>query len=449
MHSMSILDLRIRKAIRRNGARLVLATERPTSLDGGASEVERILPGVDGSFVPGVVESLGGEPGTGPKAEAADVLREAENVVVIYGGAYTGEAGAEQLLELADVLRLADNDGSGLLEVPATTNGRGLREVGCVSDAGPGLSRVSASTTPGEWGLQGDWTTETIRRGLETGEVKGLILFGSDPLRDFADTKAWESAIGAADFVVSFSMFENETTAKSDVVFPLEGHAEKDGTVTHPDGRIQRVRPSAGRPGDIRPNVGVLAQLSLALGHDTDIASQPDAFNALTAAVPFYNGITDAELGGRGVRWQERDAAKALPDITTEDREDEARGREYHLVGAGATSEVETTTRSGDIEMATYRDLWVGPITELNPPLKFLEPQQQVEMSPGDAERLGLSQGDHVNVSQNGTSVAARVVIKERMRDGMVFLIEGVAEGNANRLLNGGPVSVRIEKATV
>ena len=96
----------------------------------------------------------------------------------------------------------------------------------------------------------------------------------------------------------------------ADVVFPLETHAEKDGTVTHPDGRLQRVRPSASRPGDIRPNWGVLAELSLALGHDTGISSQPTAFAALTEAVPFYAGITDADIGGRGIRWQD-DAAAA------------------------------------------------------------------------------------------------------------------------------------------
>ena len=92
------------------------------------------------------------------------------------------------------------------------------------------------------------------------------MLFGVDPLRDFPDTEAWKSALAAADHIVTFSTFENATTAISDVVFPLETHAEKDGTVTHPDGRLQRVRPSAARPGDIRPNWGVLAELALALG---------------------------------------------------------------------------------------------------------------------------------------------------------------------------------------
>ena len=90
-------------------------------------------------------------------------------------------------------------------------------------------------------------------------------------------------------------MFETATTAKADVLFPLETHAEKDGTVTHPDGRLQRVRPSAARPGDIRPNCQVLADLSASLGHDTGINSQPTAFAALTQAVPFYGAITDAD----------------------------------------------------------------------------------------------------------------------------------------------------------
>ncbi len=146
---------------------------------------------------------------------------------------------------------------------------------------------------------------------------KALILFGVDPLRDFPDTEAWEAAITAADFVVCFSMLENATTAKADVLFPLETHAEKDGTVTHPDGRLQRVRPSAGRPGDIRPNIQVLATLSAALGHDTGINSQPTAFAALTNAVPFYGDITDAEIGGRGIRWQDTPAAANVPQPGT------------------------------------------------------------------------------------------------------------------------------------
>jgi NADH-quinone oxidoreductase subunit G len=233
-------------------------------------------------------------------------------------------------------------------------------------------------------------------------------------------------------------MHENATTAKADVVLPLETHAEKDGTVTHPDGRLQRVRPSASRPGDIRPNIAVLSELCSKLGLDTGIDSQPTAFAALTGAVSFYNGITDEQIGGRGTRWQDGPSGGQLPDP----------GR---ASGTGSP-DTQPARASADpvpdapLALGTYRDLWAGPITELNPPLKFLTPQQRVEISPADADRLGLKSGDQVRVSQDDSMVEAQVQIKERVPAGVVFLAEGVADGNANALLNGGPVQVTIEK---
>ena len=135
-------------------------------------------------------------------------------------------------------------------------------------------------------------------------------------------------------------MHENATTAKADVVFPLETHAEKDGTVTHPDGRLQRVRPSAGRPGEVLPNIQVLAALSAALGHETGIDSQPSAFAALKAAVPFYADIDDAELGGRGLRWQDTPAAASAPRPQPGDVI-----REAGIVGAPLSSDGDLAAR--------------------------------------------------------------------------------------------------------
>jgi NADH-quinone oxidoreductase subunit G len=448
MHDMSILDLRIRKAMRRNGARLVVATERPTALDGGAEAVYRYAPGDAVSALSELSED--------------EILRGAGSIVIVWGERIgrEGEDAPRALLDLAETLGLAGTDGAGLLEVPELANGRGLREAGCLPDAGPGLSETKATLSPSQ-GQNADLIgkpTEEIRAALESGELKSLILFGADPLRDFPDTAAWQRALAAADHLVVFSMFENATTAIADVVFPLETHAEKDGTATHPDGRLQRVRPSASRPGDIRPNWGVLAELSLALGHDTGISSQPSAFAALTEAVPFYAGITDSDIGGRGIRWQDRPAASAFPSANgpsaggDADASPERFAREESEPGGDSSQPQQRRVASeGEVPVApltlgTYRDLWAGPITELNPPLKFLQPQQQVELSPADAERMGLKSRDAVTVSQNGTSVRARVAIKERVEEGVCFLAEGVAEGNANVLLNGGPVEVEIQK---
>jgi NADH-quinone oxidoreductase subunit G len=425
LHSSPILDLRIRKAMRRNGAKLALATDRPTTLDGGAEAVARYAPGEATHFLSELSASLrlGDQGGA---SSIADVLKDAEKVVILWGEriAREGEEATGGLLDVAAALDLAGKDGSGLLEIPDAANARGLREAGCLPDAGPGFSEAPTGKS-----------TEQIRAGLISGEIKTLLLFGADPLRDFPDTEAWKQALAAADHLICFSTFENATTAMADIVFPLETHAEKDGTVTHPDGRLQRVRPSASRPGDIRPNWGVLAELSLALGHDTGVSSQPSALAALTEAVPFYEGIDDAAIAGRGIRWQDRPAASNLPQAT----------------GASDPGSIGTPREGepsdpGSLVLGTYRDLWAGPITELNPPLKFLQPRQRVELSLSDAERLDLSSGDEVEVSQNGTSVRAQVAVRERIEQGVCFLSEGTSEGNANGLLNGSPVSVTIEK---
>ncbi|HVQ58016.1 MAG TPA: NADH-quinone oxidoreductase subunit NuoG [Solirubrobacterales bacterium] len=472
LHSSPILDLRIRKAIRRNAAKLAVATEGPTALDGGAVAVARYAPGTAGPFLAELAASLGAD-GQG----VAGVLREAKSVVIVWGDRIgrEGDGAIAALLDVASALDLTGKDGSGLLEVPELTNARGLREAGCLPDAGPGLTRAPFRSHTSPNGASDGKATEEIRAALESGELKTVLLFGVDPLRDFPDTEAWKKTLAAADHVIAFSTFETATTAMADVVFPLETHAEKDGTVTHPDGRLQRVRPSASRPGDIRPNWGVLAELSLALGHDTGIDSQPSAFAALTEAVPFYAGITDADIGGRGIRWQ--DAVAANPETggpTGPDSADATRrgaglvstdaanasgsvsgeSGPVGLTDLGSTSEpgsADTQARSasadpGSLVLSTYRDLWAGPITELNPPLRFLAPQQRVELSVPDADRLQLKQGDEVSVSQNGTSLRARVAIRERVPEGVCLLLEGTAESNANALLNGSPVSVRIEK---
>jgi NADH-quinone oxidoreductase subunit G len=496
LHSSPILDLRVRKAIRRNGAKLVVATERPTALDGGAEAIARYAPGQGAHFVRELAEAIGGADNVA--TPLAGVLREAERVIVIWGERIAREEGAAAaLLDVAGATGISGTEGSGLLEIPDTTNARGLREAGCLPDAGPGLAETAAGMA-----------TEEIRQALIDGELSGLVLFGADPLRDFPDTPAWEEALTAADFVVSFSMHENATTAKADVVLPLETHAEKDGTVTHPDGRLQRVRPSASRPRHVQPNVVVLAELAKALDLDTGIDSQPTAFAALTEAVSFYRGIGDEQIGGRGIRWQDRegstsdrtgtegpgpggaadsseqgptetgatskpgyvhasdstaeahsedDTASDSDETVAEGSPDTERDAPISMVqpeptpGGVASGDPSATIppaqgEDGSLLLGTYRDLWAGPITELNPPLKFLTPQQRVEISAADAERLGLRSGDEVRVGQNGSGVTAQVQVKERVPAGVVFMAEGVPDGNANRLLNGGPVQVTIEK---
>jgi NADH-quinone oxidoreductase subunit G len=425
LNEMPILDLRIRKAIRSAGTKLVVASARPTALDGGAEEVERFAPGEASTF------SLDGD--------AGQILRDAGRVVVVHGERVTSgpdaDAAAARLLALAKDLNL-DSEGSGLIEVPSGANGRGLREVGCLPSAGPGL----AETLHGR-------SADEIREALEAGDVEALILWEADPIRDLPDPKGWHTALGAAKFVLSVSMFGNASGGHADVVLPGEGEAEKEGTVTHPDGRLQRLRPSVPAPGAIRPGWQVLTELAAALGEETGIDSAPESLAALAGDVAFYAGVTHEEIGGHGVRWQEREGASDgspatgdVPQLPARETPPTSSPAAPVSPGSGATGTAGSASEDS-FALGAYRDLWDSEVTERNPALSFLRPNAVVEMGLVDAERLGVSDGDLVKVGSNGNSVVAAVDIKERIAAGAVFLRHSLA----NELAGAATVEVAKE----
>jgi NADH-quinone oxidoreductase subunit G len=421
LHEMPILDLRIRKVVRRQGVKLIVASARPTALDGGAEEVVRFGPGAAGSLLAALAAELGAG---GGDAGVPDELREdARRVAEVMRGGAGVIVHGERAGSLASLPACARALGAKLLEVPADANGRGLREVGCLPGIGPGLVEAA-----------GDGGADEIKAALESGELEGLILWEADPIRDQADPEGWNRALGAADFVVSVSIFPNASSAHADVYLPAEAYAEKEGTVTHPDGRLQRLRPSVPAPGAVRPGWEVLAELAARLGDETGIDSAPEALAAVTEAVPFYAGITHEEIGGRGMRWQEREAAASAPASSE--------AGSARLEGSPGASP--TTGGESGIRLGTYRDLWAAEAAEHSPALRFLVPRQTLELAPADAGRLGVGEGDEVDVRSNGTSVRAWVRVHERMRDGAGFLIDGLAENSANLL--GGAERVEVSK---
>ena len=450
LHSMPILDLRLRKAIRDHGTRVAVASERPTALDGGAEESLRYAPGetatVLSDLAAELASSAGGDRG-GDSERVASTLRPGKTVVIFgerIGHGPDGERALAALIACAEALDLSA-EGAGLIEVPETANARGLREVGCIPSAGPGL----AETT------QGMNATE-VRDALEAGELDALILWDVDPIRELPDPERWKAALGAAEFVLEVGMFPNASGGQADVFLPAESHAEKEGTVTHPDGRVQRVRPSIPHPGDTRHGWQWLTELAFRLGHETEIDSSLEALEALTAEVPFYAGLTHEEIGGTGVRWPERDAANSFPKPPSELGEG-ASGptAERKTPSAVAPAETDHATREASgtggpeapshaLRLGTYRDLWAHEVTERSPALRFLMPAQTLELSPADAERFAVSQGDEVTVRSNGHSLEAKVAIRERIRPGAGFLIEGLPQQGPNTL--AGAETVEVER---
>ena len=303
LHQMPILDLRIRKAVRHMRLRLGIASERPTTLDGGADSVARYAPGEGADFLRSIAAAAGGGDAGSEEANAIASLLGADSPLVIVFGARlvsgpAGDGAVEALLELADALRLGERDGAGLIGIPEESNGRGLAEAGMLPGLAPGFADAPAGRD-----------APAIREALESEELSAAILANVNPVRDYPDSEGWTNALQNADFVVAISMFENESTKHADVIFPAESHAEKEGTVTHPDGRLQRLRINVPLPGDVRPGWQALVELAAALDHETGLDSPIEVFEALASEVPFYSGITYDDIGGLGLRWQERTGA--------------------------------------------------------------------------------------------------------------------------------------------
>ncbi|HET8822486.1 MAG TPA: molybdopterin-dependent oxidoreductase, partial [Thermoleophilaceae bacterium] len=315
------------------------------------------------------------------------------DVVVIWGERVGSAAGAlDALLALAGALGVDGREESGLIEVPAGTNGRGLREVGCVPTLEPGLTDAAEHEAP---------------------EPTALLL---------VEATVPEAELARVASVVAFAAYRNDLLDEhADIVFPASVYAEKEGTVTHPDGRLQRVRQSIGRPGEVRAGQAVLAELCERLGAGTGALSSPMVTALMAEAVPFYAGLTLDEIGGEGVRWQDRDAASGLDAAE---------------LPTGALAQ--PPAPADGLLLAGAPTLWVGPEVEHSPSLRFLDVRERAWLSVEDARRLDVASGDEVQLSQDGESISAVAVIRTGVPAGSVFvsppaLAEGPVEVTARQ----------------
>ncbi len=236
-------------------------------------------------------------------------------------------------------------------------------------------------------------------------------------------------------------MLTDGLAAHADVIFPAESSAEKEGTIVHPDGRLQRLRTAIKHPGDVRASWQVLTELCKATGVETGVLTAGMAFKQLVAAVPFYAGITLEEIGGRGVRWPETEAAAALPSpeaVSTPSAGERPAGDDASAKSVASEPPTEdspaSTAPNGHLVAGIYRSIWASAEVDISPALAFTVAEQLVELSPQDAERLGIEQGADVEVAQNGTRLHGKAAIRTGVPVGSVFLATGIARDSANAL---------------
>ncbi|MGZ4358345.1 MAG: 2Fe-2S iron-sulfur cluster-binding protein [Gaiellaceae bacterium] len=314
-----------------------------------------------------------------PASEIGKELRGAERAVLIWSGA--GAAGGQHLAALAHALGLHEKPGSGALLLPATANGRGVSEA---------------------------WTAAASAGGTAPpqGEEIGLLIVSGDEAA--ADPGVRELAERARATVVT-ALFPGLAAGWADLVLPGTSYLEREGTMLNLEGRLQRLRATVAAPvpDELEWLSGLAARFGIALP-----GAAPLLFEELSAAL---GGVTLSSVG-------EQAALAPRPEATPVEAPE---------------ADKPARPRGGPLQLLRYRPLFSGSVVERIPELAFQRPRPQVDISPEDAERRSIKNGDAVVVSSNGTKVSLQARIDRRLPP----RVARVAEEHAGDLAGGVEVS--------
>jgi NADH-quinone oxidoreductase subunit G len=248
----------------------------------------------------------------GQLREVARLFAEAGNASVLYRRNAPQPGLAAALTDLALLCGQIGRAGAGVYPLVREANEQGAIDAGALPDRLPGhravadaaardaLAEVWGQTLPAEPGLSG----AEILAGA--GAVSVLYVIGEDPVTTLGQREAVRARLAALDFLVVQDIFLTETAQLATVVLPGAAFAEKDGTYTNLERRVQRLRRAVTPPGEARPDWRIIRDLGIALGGELDYQEPADVLAEIGLSVPVYRGITAGRLGSKGVQWPRR-----------------------------------------------------------------------------------------------------------------------------------------------
>ncbi len=274
------LYLRVRRAAQELGKTLVVVHPRATGLDDRATHKLTYRPGGG----PELLDDLK----AGLHEDVTEAL--AGKVVAIVGIASVAD-GPRLAESVAAMVR--DVAGSAkILPLHSRSNTLGAIDMGLAPDMLPG--RVQAAR-PGK-------STREIMEALESGEIRGLVIVGADPMRDMPDARVAEDGLFSAEYVIAIDLFHNDSNRHADVILPAAGFAEKEGTITNVEGRVQKVNRMRPAPGSARTDWSIIDDLAAFMDHPLGLASEEIIAKEIAESLPLYSGVTHDRL-----EWEARD----------------------------------------------------------------------------------------------------------------------------------------------
>ncbi len=363
-----------------------------------------------------------------------------------------GTASALSVIHLALLTGHIGREGTGLNPLRGQNNVQGASDMGCMPYHYPGYMPVDEPANAALW--EQAWNIEpgglSRKRGLTTteilshahpGGVRSLYIMGENPMMTEPNLNQTRHHMQQLEFLVAQDLFINESGAFADVFLPATSWAEKDGTFTNTDRRVQRVRQALPPRGSSRPDWQIICDLAKRLESRLgwprsaywDYADASEIMDELRGVVPEYSGIKYSRIEKAGLQtpvWE--DTHPGTPYLFAESF---PRGR-----GKFTPLEYIPAAELPDDEypfiLTTGRVLehWHGGTMTRHSKLDELYPEATVEINPADAAMLGLDDGMPVRVASRRGTIVLRAAVTEKASPGVVFIPFHFSEAAANLL---------------
>ncbi|WP_255196079.1 formate dehydrogenase subunit alpha [Halorarius litoreus] len=401
------------------------------------------------AFTPEEVERLAG---VSPEdlQRAAETLAAAENVVFGWAMGLTqhshGTGNVLAMANLALVLGQVGKPNAGLSPFRGHNNVQGGGgDMGTLPNKLPGYRDPTDPDVldefEAEWGVRppdevGLKVTEVFEEAHE-GNVRGMYVMGENPALSEPDISHAEEALEKLEFLVVQDLFLTETAEHADVILPASSFAEKDGTFTNTERRVQRVRQAMSPPGKARQDLDILQSVANRLGADWDYQDSASVMDEISRVAPIYGGISHERLDrDGGLQWPCRDADDPGTRYLYDDGFNFPDGK-ARFVPADMGRPGELPDETYPLTLTTGRVMYhfhTGTLTRRAEGLLHHVPEAFVEIHPGTASALGVTDGQQVKVSSARGHIEVRAQVTGRVGEGVVFIPMHFADGAVNTL---------------
>ncbi len=407
-------------------------------------------------FTPEYAEEISGVPAEDIR-KAARLYAKAKNAAIYWGMGISqlshGTASAMALIHLAFLTGHIGRDGTGLNPLRGQNNVQGASDMGAMPFHYPGYMRVDNPENRAKW--EKTWNIEegslSLKLGLTTTEILGhaheggirsLFIMGENPMMSEPNLNETREHMQHLEFIISQDIFINESGAFADVFLPATPFAEKDGTFSNTDRRVQRVRAAHKPRGQARPDWQIICDLALRiesrLGVGTsnwNYSNPEEILREMGSVNSDYAGITYERIDKVGLIYPV--PTLDHPGTPTLFTESFPRGRgKFHPLDYVPVREEPDDEYPFILTTGRLLEHWHGGTMTRNSALNEIYPEARVEMHPADAEIHGIRNGDPVKVQSRRGEIILRATITEKTSIGVVFIPWHFAEAAANLLTN-------------